>query len=118
MAPIVKIGRKLSRKEDVEDRNGESDSEEYATNYQDIVDAGLKIPEEFISEMIEAFTLFDKVSTHYFIFGKQHIIKDKNGFLCSKELGSILRTLGRNPTEKEVTQQMKCSEISCNFHIL
>ena len=28
--------------------------------------------------------------------------KDKSGFICSKEMGHLLRTLGHNPTEAEV----------------
>jgi len=45
------------------------------------------IPEDFISEMKEAFKLFDKKGT---------------GFLGSKEIPQLLRTLGYNPTETEV----------------
>ena len=43
--------------------------------------------QDFISEMKEAFFMFDK---------------DKSGFICSKEMGHLLRTLGHNPTEAEV----------------
>ena len=48
------------------------------------------ISQDFISEMREAFSLFDK---------------DKSGYICSKEFGSLLRTLGYNPTEAEVNNQ-------------
>ena len=54
MAPIVKMKRKLSRKETVEEG-------EYPCHYQEVMEAGLNVPGDFISEMSEAFTLFDKV---------------------------------------------------------
>jgi len=45
------------------------------------------ISQDFISEMREAFHLFDK---------------DDSGYICSKEMGPLLRALGWNPTEAEV----------------
>ena len=59
MAPIVKIGRKLSRREKTED-----DREEecvYDFNHQEVINTDLNIPADFISQMREAFSLFDKV---------------------------------------------------------
>eukprot|EP00090_Calanus_glacialis_P004738 TRINITY_DN13561_c0_g1_i2.p2 TRINITY_DN13561_c0_g1~~TRINITY_DN13561_c0_g1_i2.p2 ORF type:complete len:221 (-),score=70.77 TRINITY_DN13561_c0_g1_i2:1388-2011(-) len=97
VAPIVKIGRKLSRKEDLEKENDEG--EVYSCDYQDIIDSDLKIPVDFISEMSEAFSLFDK---------------DKNGFISSKELGTVLRTLGRNPTKKELYDIMAEVDVDHN----
>jgi hypothetical protein len=54
VAPIVKMKRKLSRKETVE-------AGEYPCHYQEVLEAGLNVPGDFISEMSEAFTLFDKI---------------------------------------------------------
>ena len=45
--------RKLSRKETVEKE----------VDYQEVLEAGLNVPGDFISEMSEAFSLFDKVNT-------------------------------------------------------
>jgi len=57
------------------------------------------IPEDFISEMKEAFKLFDKKST---------------GFLGSKEIPQMLRSLGYNPTETEVNTIMAEVEVDHN----
>ncbi|XP_031554587.1 calmodulin-A-like [Actinia tenebrosa] len=46
-----------------------------------------KIPEEQLQELREAFIMFDQ---------------DGSGFICSKELNSIMRALGMNPTEDEL----------------
>ena len=37
------------------------EKDDYSCDYQEVVEAGLKIPNDFISEMTEAFSLFDKV---------------------------------------------------------
>lgn len=47
----------------------------------------VRLTEEQISEFKEAFSLFDK---------------DGDGFITTKELGTVMRSLGRNPTEAEV----------------
>jgi len=60
------------------------------------------IPEDFISEMKEAFKLFDKKST---------------GLLGSKEIPQLLRTLGYNPTETEVNTIMAEVEVDHNGKI-
>ena len=57
------------------------------STYQDVLSEGYDIPLEFISEMCEAFVMFDR---------------DRNGYICSKELGNVMRIMGRNPTEKKV----------------
>ena len=46
-----------------------------------------KLTKEQIAEYKEAFSLFDK---------------DGNGTISTKELGTVLRSLGQNPTEAEV----------------
>ena len=57
------------------------------STYQDVLAEDYDIPLEFVTEMCEAFVLFDK---------------DRNGYICSNELGNVMRTMGRNPTEKKV----------------
>jgi len=57
------------------------------------------ISQDFISEMKEAFFLFDK---------------DRSGYICSKELGSLLRTLGYNPTQDEVNNLMALVDVDHN----
>ena len=61
VAPIVKMGRKLSRKEVAMPGEEVDEKDDYSCDYQEVVEAGLKIPNDFISEMTEAFSLFDKV---------------------------------------------------------
>lgn len=46
-----------------------------------------KLTDEQISEIKEAFQLFDK---------------DGSGYISSKELGMVMRSLGQNPTEQEL----------------
>ena len=60
---------------------------DYVQTYQDVLSEGFDVPLDFVSEMCEAFVLFDR---------------DRSGYICSSELGNVLRALGRNPTEKEV----------------
>merc|ERR1711892_267808 len=90
VAPIVKIGRKLSRKENVEKESEEEEEDDYTSTYQEVMKAGVKIPVDFISEMIEAFRLFDKV------------------------LGPLMRTLGKNPTEAEIYNMMAEVDVDHN----
>ncbi|XP_012940785.1 neo-calmodulin-like [Aplysia californica] len=48
-------------------------------------------------ELRDAFSLFDK---------------DGNGTICVDELGSVMRALGQNPTEKELENIMKNADVS------
>merc|ERR1712038_516687 len=79
LLPAKRKGRKKSKVDTFLDRG---DNEKFMDLF------GRRcISQNFISEMKEAFSLFDK---------------DDSGYICSKELGSLLRTLGYNPTESEV----------------
>ena len=40
--------------------------------------------------------------------------QDDSGYICSKELGSLLRTLGYNPTESEVFKLMAEVDVDHN----
>ena len=51
-----------------------------------------QLTEEQIAEFKEAFSLFDK---------------DGDGTITTKELGTVMRSLGQNPTEAEL-QDMVC----------
>ena len=48
VAPIVKIGRKLSRREQVESEHCEEDD---GSEYQEVINTDLDIPLDFISQM-------------------------------------------------------------------
>ena len=41
-------------------------------------------------------------------------VQDDSGYICSKELGSLLRTLGYNPTESEVFKLMAEVDVDHN----
>ncbi len=49
------------------------------------------LTEDQISEFREAFSLFDK---------------DGDGFITAKELGTVMRSLGQNPTEQELSEMI------------
>lgn len=51
-----------------------------------------ELTEQQIDEFKEVFSLFDK---------------DGDGTVSTKELGTVMRTLGHNPTEAEVEQMVK-----------
>ncbi|XP_031569548.1 calmodulin-alpha-like isoform X1 [Actinia tenebrosa] len=50
-----------------------------------------KLTEEQIKEYEDAFNFFDK---------------DKNGYITTRELGAIMRSLGQNPTEVELQEMV------------
>ena len=63
----------------------------------------LKIPQDFISEMKEAFRYFDKVENmRCLILRDKAVAQSGSGFLSAKEMPALLRALGWNPTETEV----------------
>merc|ERR1711915_847357 len=97
VAPIANISRKLSRKDRTQQDDKDDDIDScYGT---EDFDTSLNIPLEFVSQMKEAFHLFDK---------------DKNGFICSREFGPLLRALGRNPTGAEVNSLMAEADVDHN----
>jgi len=51
-----------------------------------------QLTEEQIAEFKEAFSLFDK---------------DNDGLITSKELGTVMRSLGQNPTESELADMIR-----------
>ncbi|ELR21018.1 calmodulin, putative, partial [Acanthamoeba castellanii str. Neff] len=51
-----------------------------------------QLSEEQIAEFKEAFSLFDR---------------DGDGKITSKELGTVMRSLGANPTEAELKEMIK-----------
>lgn len=51
-----------------------------------------QLTEEQIAEFKEAFSLFDK---------------DGDGTITTKELGTVMRSLGQNPTEAELQDMVK-----------
>ena len=80
----------------------------------------LCISQDFVSEMREAFYLFDKVfniSPSLMTSHSAVMFQDQNGYICSKELGALLRTLGCNPTEAEVNTLMASIDVDHNGRI-
>lgn len=57
------------------------------------------LTEEQIAEFKEAFSLFDK---------------DGDGTITTKELGTVMRSLGQNPTEAELQDMI--NEVSFHYH--
>ncbi|KAF9465904.1 calmodulin-like protein [Collybia nuda] len=57
------------------------------------------LPDETIAEFREAFSLFDK---------------DKDGTISSHELGTVMRSLGQNPTEAELQDMINEVDIDRN----
>lgn len=65
------------------------------------------LTDEQISELKDAFTLFDKGNSilkfsNFKITNSQFKQKDRDGEITTKELGSVLVSLGSNPTEAEL----------------
>lgn len=61
-----------------------------------------QLTEEQIAEFKEAFSLFDK---------------DGDGTITTKELGTVMRSLGQNPTEAELQDMVRHHMISF-IHVL
>ena len=57
------------------------------------------LTEEQIAEFKEAFSLFDK---------------DGDGTITTKELGTVMRSLGKNPTEDELQSLVKQADADGN----
>lgn len=58
-----------------------------------------QLTEEQIAEFKEAFSLFDK---------------DGDGCITTKELGTVMRSLGQNPTEAELQVSTTCADDFCD----
>ena len=65
----------------------DSDSCHFATSRLSLLAMADQLTEEQIAEFKEAFSLFDK---------------DGDGTITTKELGTVMRSLGQNPTEAEL----------------
>ncbi|GBL50091.1 Calmodulin [Candidozyma auris] len=61
-----------------------------------------KLSEEQIAEFKEAFSLFDK---------------DSDGKITTKELGTVMRSLGQNPSESELTDMINEVDINSDGSI-
>jgi calmodulin len=59
-----------------------------------------QLTEEQIAEFKEAFSLFDK---------------DGDGTITTKELGTVMRSLGQNPTEAELQDMVSSSSRLCEY---
>lgn len=60
-----------------------------------------QLTEEQIAEFKEAFSLFDK---------------DGDGTITTKELGTVMRSLGQNPTEAELQDMINEVDADGKFH--
>ena len=61
-----------------------------------------KLSEQQISEFKEAFSLFDK---------------DSDGKITTKELGTVMRSLGQNPSESELADMVNEVDLNSDGHI-
>ncbi|XP_041480185.1 neo-calmodulin-like [Lytechinus variegatus] len=64
--------------------------------------AGANLPKEQLQVLKEAFAVFDK---------------DGDGIITGKELGNVMRSLGENPTEKEVQEIVNELDVNGNGDI-
>ena len=91
--PIVThIARKISRSE----KNEKIDTEE-ASDETELLP--LDYPLDFVSQMKEVFREFDKVVSLKICRGMNLFkcnIQDRSGYICVRELGSLMRALGNN----------------------
>jgi len=68
-------------------------------NINIMADAAKQLSEEQIAEFKEAFSLFDK---------------DGDGTITTKELGTVMRSLGQNPTEAELQDMINEVDVDQN----
>jgi len=92
-------GESPTENNDDDEDEGDVFEKEMEELQEKVVQKRLTISKDFISEMREAFYLFDK---------------DGSGYICSKEMGYLLRALGWNPTQAEVHDLMAVVDIDHN----
>merc|ERR1711988_1151218 len=85
------MGRKAGREEDTRARRH--------THTRKMADV---LPVEQIAEFKEAFALFDK---------------DSDGSITTSELGTVMRSLGQNPTEEELKEAFRVFDKDSNGYI-
>ncbi|KAL4237939.1 hypothetical protein ACF0H5_002649 [Mactra antiquata] len=103
MAHIVALRDNRAR---IEKHKGNEDKRgrEYVQQVKEFLksDLGDSLTEEQIGEFKEAFSLFDK---------------DGDGRVTSKELGTVMRSLGQNPTESELLDMVNEVDTDGNGNI-
>ena len=87
VTPIVNITRKLSRREKSDATDDDDVEKDDVLDEKKIAGVLADVSDEFLSEMKEVFREFDR---------------DKSGFICTREMGPLLRAMGNNPTHEEV----------------
>ena len=96
VVPIVtNIARKISRNEKCEKKDTEEASDEPEL-------LPLDYPLDFVSQMKEVFREFDKVFSVNICRGMDLLklnIQDRSGYICVRELGSLMRALGNNQND-------------------
>ena len=94
--PIVtNIARKISRNE----KSEKIDTVEVADEPEHLP---LDYPLDFVSQMKEVFREFDKVVSVKICRGMNLLklnIQDRSGYICVRELGSLMRALGNNQND-------------------
>merc|ERR1719285_81046 len=104
LQPLVSMGRIISGRDTQgpEEEQEQEEEEEEKELKDPFLERGLKIPQDFISEMREAFYYFDKGG---------------RGYISGKEMPSLLRALGWNPTQQEVNDIMAEVDVDHNGKI-